>query len=258
MTKRAARVIVKALGEITMLKAERQQAIQQQLHRERIVRVAQLSSTLQVDPVTIRRDLAELEAQGVLRRVHGGGVLRESGLTAAPEAGGRSAQIAAGFIPQHSVIFLGPGTLTVEMIPFLHQHEHLTIITNALDIAWYSAQHRRHTLHLLGGQVYPDGAAYGDTDALQRMQVDWVILQAQGLDAARGLTHGDRTYAELARQLFRLTAQVMILAEPQVLEHTEALFIAPASDIDILVTGRAASNALLWDLSELGVRIMLA
>ncbi len=243
-----------------MLKIERHQFITQQLANVGVARVTELAEVLNVNPGTIRRDLIELEDQGIARRVHGGAMPRGSALRPGPasDLAGRIGQAAAGFIPDRSVVFLGPGTLTSEVVPFLHRHEHLTVITNALNIAWSTAQQKRHTLHILGGQVHADGGIYGDAETLRHVRVEWVVLEARGLDAARGLTHDERDPADMARGLFNLTAQVMVLAAPQALEHAGALFIAPASALDILVTGREADNPPLWDLSELGVRIVLA
>jgi DeoR/GlpR family transcriptional regulator of sugar metabolism len=171
---------------------------------------------------------------------------------------GRIAQAAARFIPDKSVVFLGPGALTTEVIPFLTTQEQLSIITNALNIGWNVAQRQKHTLHMLGGQVDQDYGIYGNLEAMHNIRIDWIILEASSIDAERGITHHERDYANLGRALFALSAQVIILVAPENLGNTGALFIAPASDVDILITGREAPNPPLWDLSELGVRIVLA
>ncbi|HNT74949.1 MAG TPA: DeoR/GlpR family DNA-binding transcription regulator [Anaerolineae bacterium] len=243
-----------------MLKLERQNLILQHLKTAGALHVSDLAAQLRVDPVTIRRDLAEMEKKGLLHRVHGGAVLRNIPSPTLPGIGlkGRIAETAARFIPDHSVVFLSPGVFTPELVPFLHKHEQLTIITSALDVGWYVAQQQRHTLHLLGGQVKADFGAYGDPAALHQIQADWIVLEVAGLDVERGITHDHRDYAEMARVLFNLGAQMIALAAPEVLGRAGAVFIAPASEVDILITGREAPNPTLWDLSELGVRIVLA
>jgi DeoR/GlpR family transcriptional regulator of sugar metabolism len=243
-----------------MLKRERQQFIERQLHKNGIVRVAELASELNVDVVTIRRDLTQLEQQGKLHRVHGGAVIQEQ--TVAVNQSGNAelniAEAAAKFIPNGSVVFLGPGTLTTAIVPYLQQHNHLTIITNSLNAAWSLSRPLRHTVHVLGGQVNMDMGIFGDIDDLLSMRVDWVVLEAEGLDAEKGLTVGHRGYAELARELMKLSAQTLIVIPPNRIGRAGALFIAPASEVDIVITGREAPNPPLWDLSELGLRIVLA
>ena len=247
-----------------MLKRERHQVILHQLQAEGVVRVSELAGELEVDPVTIRRDLGQLEQEGSLQRVHGGAVFRETLPAAQPLPGmapsgvtRRIAEAAAKFIPDESVLFLGPGTLTAAVVPFLHLYHHLTVITNALNAAWNLSRQRQHTLHITGGQVGDDHGIYGDPDALRRIRAERVILEAGGLDAERGLTHDDRETASMLRTLFSLSAQTIVLIPPERLGKAGALVVAPASEVDVLITGREADNAPLWDLSEFGIRVVL-
>ncbi len=243
-----------------MLKIERQAQILQHLKTEGALHVSTLASQLAVDPVTIRRDLVEMEKNGQLHRVHGGAVLRVESSPTPQSVGlkGRIAEAAARFIPDRSVVFIGPGLFVAEIVPFLHKHEQLTVITSALNVGWYVAQQKRHTLHILGGQVEEDLGVYGELETLHKVRTDRIILEVSGLDAERGVTHDRRDYAEMARALFNLGAQLIVLVAPENLGRAGALFIAPASEVDVLVTGREAPNPTLWDLSELGVRIVLA
>ena len=61
------------------LAAERRAHLLDALERHGVVRVADLVAELAVTPVTVRRDIAALEAEGLLRRVHGGAVAVEDG-----------------------------------------------------------------------------------------------------------------------------------------------------------------------------------
>ncbi|MDR2723505.1 MAG: substrate-binding domain-containing protein [Cellulomonadaceae bacterium] len=58
------------------LAAERHAHLLAALARDGAVRVADISATLGVTPVTVRRDISELDRLGLLRRVHGGAVTR--------------------------------------------------------------------------------------------------------------------------------------------------------------------------------------
>ena len=58
-----------------MLTVERQGELLEILKREKSATVAGLSKKLFASEATVRRDLAALEAQGYLKRVHGGAVI---------------------------------------------------------------------------------------------------------------------------------------------------------------------------------------
>ena len=57
-----------------MLKEERQQQILNRLYADGNIHVNDLAAAFQASKDTIRRDLTELEEQGILRRVYGGAV----------------------------------------------------------------------------------------------------------------------------------------------------------------------------------------
>ncbi len=242
-----------------MLSAERRSLILEELAQSGAVQVSTLADRFEVDPATIRRDLNRLEGEGYLHRVHGGAVLRDAAPVTSTATGleRRIAETAARFIPNDSVLFLGPGVLTREVVPFLAEKEQLTIVTNALDVAWNSVHSGSHTLHLLGGQVGEDYGIYGSLEPFSHLRADHVVLEAGGLDAGRGLTHDQVYYADIARTLFNLGAQIIVLLPPERVGRVAAVFISPAEEVDVLVTGREATNAPLWDLSELGIRIVL-
>ncbi|MEV8377035.1 substrate-binding domain-containing protein [Kribbella sp. NPDC056861] len=66
-----------------MLAPERHELILRSLRRHGRLRVAELAAELGVSAITVRRDLAELDTAGLLRRVHGGAI----GTTPAPVRG---------------------------------------------------------------------------------------------------------------------------------------------------------------------------
>lgn len=69
------------------LPAARRARLLEALHRDGVLRISDLTDTLGAAAVTIRRDIAQLAAEGLVRRVHGGAVLLAPGDGAAPEDG---------------------------------------------------------------------------------------------------------------------------------------------------------------------------
>ena len=126
-----------------MRQAERLEAILEWLSGNGSVNVTGISDELGVSAATVRRDLNLLERQRLLARTHGGAVAqgilyelplryksgrhREEKFLIAREAATR---VAAG----HAIGLTG-GTTTTEVARALVDHERLTLVTNALNIA---------------------------------------------------------------------------------------------------------------------------
>jgi len=142
-----------------MRQAERLETILEWLSGNGSVNVADISDELGVSAATVRRDLDFLERQRLLARTHGGavaqGVLyelplrykggrhKEEKLRIAREAATR---VAAG----HAVGLTG-GTTTTEVARALVDHQRLTLVTNALNIASEMAVRPNLKLVVTGG-----------------------------------------------------------------------------------------------------------
>jgi len=247
------------------LTAERRAAIAKMVARNGAVRVAELAARFGVNAATIRRDLQALDEQGVVRRVHGGAVAVERAAPetcvppGSPEA--RIGQAVAGMIADGETVFLGPGRLPLEVARCLKAHSRLTIVTNGLEVAHWVATNTSHILIVTGGQV--EGRDLGLVGQLARaalasLRADHVILELDGVSAVDGLTDDSLPQAEIAQMLLDTGSQVIVLVPAERVGRVAAAYIAPASDADVIVTAREVPSSFLWDLSEAGVRIVLA
>lgn len=230
------------------------------------VRVADLVTRFGVHAATIRRDLKALEEQGRARRVHGGAVAIEqataesTGLSPRTQEA-RIGQAVAGMVADGETIFLGPGRLSLEVARRLATRSRLTLITNGLEVAHWVATHTSHTLIVTGGQVEGrdmELAGQLARTTLANLRADHVILELGGISAVGGLTDDSLSQAEIARTLLEIGSLVIVVAPAERIGRVAAAYIAPVSEADVVVTAREAPSPFLWDLSESGVRIVLA
>jgi len=248
------------------LTAERRAAIARMVAQGGAARVAELVAQFGVHAATIRRDLKALEEQGRVRRVHGGAVavkeVTPEGVGVSPgtqEA--RIGQAVAAMITGGETVFLGPGRLTLAVVRCLVARSRLTIVTNGLEVAHWVAANTPHTLIVTGGQA--EGRDRGLVGQLTRtalgsLRADYVILELGGISAVGGLTDDSLPQAEIARMLLETGSQVIVLVPVERVGRVAAAYIAPVSDTDVVVTAREAPSPFLWDLSESGVRVVLA
>jgi len=254
---------------------ERRDAIAGLVVQEGAARVSELAERFDVSPATVRRDLETLEDRGTLRRVHGGAVAverdREVGQTSpAPSSQGSSSRSAQAvrmgeavvdMIAGGETIFLGPGALCLEVARSLQGHGRVTVVTNGLEIAHWLATHTEHRLIITGGQVEDrDLALVGRLvrDALSSLRADRVILELGGVSAVEGLTQDSLPQAEIARVLLETGSKIVVVVPPERVGRVAAAPVGPITSADAVVTSREAPSAYLWDLSEVGVEIVLA
>jgi DeoR/GlpR family transcriptional regulator of sugar metabolism len=251
---------------LPVLTAERRATIVEMVVQKGAVRVSELATRFDVDVSTIRRDLQALENQERLQRVHGGALPikkapseRAGGAAVTQEACiGRAA---AKMVGDGETIFLGPGQLPLEVARCLSEPLKLTIITNGLDAAHWITANTAHTVIVTGGQVEAgDRGLVGQLTrtALSTLRADRVILELDGISAVGGLTNDDLAQAEIAQVLFEIGSEVIVLVPAERVGRVAAAYIAAVSEADVVVTGREAPSPFLWDLSETGVRVVLA
>ena len=231
-----------------------------------VARVADLAAQFRVNVATIRRDLQDLEQRGEVHRVRGGAVAVEREPPApvescTPSKGARIGQAVADTIAEGATVFLGPGELPLAVARALRERSSTTIVTSSLDVAYWVARNTTLALIITGGQVERrDLGMVGQLarEALASLRADHVILELGGVSPVEGLTDDSLSQAEMAQMLLETGARATILVLDERVGRVAAAYIAPASEADVIVTSREVPSSLLWDLSELGVEIVLA
>lgn len=146
-----------------MLKADRFQSIMSLLEVNGTVRVSDIMEKLSVSDMTVRRDLDELEKQGLLERVHGGAKLKdfyrhvelshtEKQIMLQAEKQ-RIVEKANELINDGDTLFLGPGT-TMELLAKIIRAKSLRIVTNCLPVFQELNKYKDdRKIYLLGGEM---------------------------------------------------------------------------------------------------------
>jgi DeoR family transcriptional regulator of aga operon len=243
---------------------ERRTAIEEIVSRAGFAQVADLAQHFGRDTSTIRRDLDALEGQGRVRRIHGGAVPADDARTPEQTVAAQEARIAAAVadsVADGETVCLGPGRLPLATAKALASKAGLTVITNGLEIAHWLAAHTDHNVIVTGGQLErADLGLAGQMvrSALAGLRAERVILEAGGVSAVGGVTDDSLSQAEIARMLLGTGSEIIVAVPPNRVGRVAAVHVADVSDVDVVVTAREAPSPHLWDLSELGVRIVLA
>ncbi len=148
-------------NEGRLLPHERHFRILEQARSHSRVEVSVLAADLEVTTETIRRDLALLERQGQLRRVHGGAVhvqrlgMNDRDGTQTPAGGGEGPHRTGRSRPatDGGSILIDSGTTCLELVRNLPADLAISVVTNSLQASALLAELPQVELLFLGGRI---------------------------------------------------------------------------------------------------------
>lgn len=227
-----------------MLTAQRKALIQTELDKTGKVVSGELAQRFGLSEDTIRRDLRQMAADGLCRRVYGGAV--------APFAGSldrrhdhlraekaRLARAAVTVISPNQTLFIDAGSTNSAISRALPADMGLTVITNAPDIAAILAPRRDINLVVLGGSYDPDiGACLGPQTlaGLIGVRGDWLFLGSCGLDAANGVTAFDPREAAVKQAMAVASDKVLAAVTTEKIGTSATYRVLDTAGLDVLVT----------------------
>lgn len=231
------------------------------------VMVADLAQALSTSAVTIRRDLADLEAAGVLRRVRGGAIstmLRGDELPFAMrelEATAEKARIAAeavAMIADGESVIVDSGTTGVAAAHELSARR-VTVMPLGVHAISVLAGASGVSLLLPGGTVRPgESSVVGPMveQNLAALRFDTVLLTCCGVHREHGVTAYDMQDAAVKRAAIASSARVIAMVDARKFARTAMAVVCAATQIDVLVTGTSAPADVVaaWRADGIEVR----
>lgn len=262
-----------------MLSSKRQREIIKLLQRDGHVTTHGVAEFLQVSPVTVRRDLKALEEEGVLRRSYGGAVLAnesvagvESYAAFAPErtyaekakieheAKARIGQAASEMVRDGETIMLEAGTTVAAMLPGLRTKRGLTVVTNALNVAWEMTNRSDARVVYLGGQIRPSSyAAVGPLTeaALQDISVQRLFIGADGISVDAGVTTPSHEETVLAHHMMSRASETVVLADNTKFGRVALSRIGSIGEFSAIITDARLGKEQVRACERAGARLIL-
>lgn len=239
------------------------------------VTVADLATRFDVSPDTIRRDLDQLDADGILIRTHGGAV----SLSAVPRADtgvdvrmrlqtsakDRIGALAASLVTDGTVLMINAGTTSLSMARHLKDQRELTIATNNLRIPAEISPKVCRDLYLFGGSVRLGAQAVvgplsfradGNTGDID-IKCDLAVIGVGAISAA-GYTTSHLAEAVMMGQMMKRATRVIVLADSSKFGRQLFAQISPLDAGDVLVTDQQPPQDLQTALDESGVQVIVA
>lgn len=179
-----------------MLKKERLQWILEKVNAKGVITVNDVIKELGVSDMTVRRDLDELDKDGLLIRIHGGAQSIDSPKIRSKHEKSNTeklsqqvpekreiASLASKTIQDGETIFIGPGT-TLEYFAKELRYKSLRIVTNSLPVFNILKDCTNIDLLLIGGEYRPITGAFVGTLAssnIKSLKFSKAFISANGI-----------------------------------------------------------------------------
>lgn len=228
-----------------MLSSQRKQQILAILAAEKQVMSSELSQRFNVSEDSVRRDLRELAAEGLLQRVHGGALpvsaavapfeTRKNVQTSSKRL---IAQKAVGLIQPGQVVIIDGGTTTEAMVRQLPQDLAFTAVTHSPSIAMALVDYPQVEVIMIGGLLYRHSVVAVGASVLEsvaRINADLFFMGVTGVHKSAGLTTGNYEEAGVKRALAARASETVVMVSQEKMNSASAFAIGDLTLASTLV-----------------------
>src|SRR3954453_6299733 len=257
---------------VPLIPEQRQQRLLQLLRAQGVVSIRTLTEELGVSHMTVRRDIAALEADGQVVSVQGGVRLAgSSGIRPPSSRDARQvlelprkqaiAEQAAGLVDDGMTVFLDAGTTCQADVPFLVGRRELTVVTNDFHVVTALFQQPEiETIHTGGLVDVESGSSTGRLAAatLSGIALDLALLSTGAWSVARGVTAAAQDQVTLKLAAIAAAPTCAVVADSTKFGASSRYRVAELERFDVVVTDEDLPEDGRRAVAELGVDVRLA
>jgi DeoR/GlpR family transcriptional regulator of sugar metabolism len=252
-----------------LLAVDRHHRILERVAVEQSIDYLSLANEFDVSPMTIRRDVKQLVAEGFLRTVRGGAtahltrsfdlLLGKRSLTHATDKrliGRRAVEL----IEPDETIFLGIGSTVAQFAQFLPADLGVTVVTPSLAHASLLASRDIRVVStggLVAGEELSQTGALAER-GIDRFHASSAVLGAAGISQRAGVTDLEPAQADLNRRMTERSERTIILADASKAGVAAPCVVCPLDRVTYLVTDSAGASAMAQECSLSRVQLVIA
>ncbi len=230
-----------------MLKKERQDNILEVLKKRKYCTVSYLSKQLFVAPITVRRDLTEMESAGLIIRCYGGATVPEYENREVPfdirnknnfSEKEKLAKRASELIRDGDILFLDASSTVNHITEYLSSKQNLTVITNSMLIA-EKLKEKDIRCYLTGGMTVENSYALVGSIAEQTLSglcANICFFSAQGIDEQGVISDQSEAEASLRRLMIKNSQKQIFLFDSSKYKKRFTFKICSVEDISDIIT----------------------
>jgi len=257
------------MSNAELLLHERQSVIRARLALQGRVIAADLALEFSTSEDTIRRDLREMAAAGLCKRVYGGALPAETSdsgtllrrLSDRPERKSALAQAAIALFKPDMTVFIDAGSTNLAIAQAIPATLSLVVITNAPLVAAVLLDKPGIDIVVIGGRLdQKSGSVLGSkaTQEVAGFHPDLCVLGSCGLDLANGISASFFEEAEFKRHISLRSRSVVAAVTNDKLGVAAPFAVLPLNACLHVVVEHDADAALLEAIAACGSDIVRA
>jgi DeoR/GlpR family transcriptional regulator of sugar metabolism len=247
---------------------ERRRQLAEALAGRGFAELSVLAAELDVSESTVRRDLAQLEEEGTVRRTHGGAVFVSDRFSALNYAAREAIElpekqaigkVVADLIHDGQAVLIDGGTTTFQVARRLMART-LQVVTNSLPIVNALSSAANVELIFLGGYIYPrTGVALGPltSQALGSLHVRQAIISVAGI-TQEGFYNANMLLVEAEQRMMNSAAEVIVAADHTKFGRTGLGYLTGWDRVDRVVSDEGLDPHWQQVVRDSGAELILA
>jgi DeoR/GlpR family transcriptional regulator of sugar metabolism len=226
--------------------------------------VNQLADKLKVSGVTIRHDLDFLESEGLLKRVHGGAILRDAddleirlGLNF--DIKQKIARKAAGQVLAGETVLIESGSINALLARELVRKEDIILITSNVYIARQFRNNKTARIILLGGMYQPVSESMVGKLAksgIEQLHFSKAFIGIDGFTPETGFTSRDILRSEISASIVDKCPNNYIVTDSSKFGKLELTTICLTSQVQHVITDPELPDYYSDYLKDHGVNVI--
>ncbi|MFQ6793551.1 MAG: DeoR/GlpR family DNA-binding transcription regulator [Thomasclavelia sp.] len=230
------------------------------------IEVTRLSKLLNVSQVTIRKDLDQLEATGILIREHGYAKLNESDdinnrLAYRYDIKQKIANKAADMVKNGETIMIESGSCCALLALEIAKNKHdVTIITNSAFIADYIRKMGQVKIILLGGEYQNESQVMVGPitkKCVETFFVDKLFIGTDGFSEKSGFTGNDFMRGETVKDMVKQANKVIVVTDSDKFERVGLVKLIETNEVSYVITDNKIPKASETYLIKQGVEVKI-
>ena len=250
-----------------MKKSERKDKLVSLLRETTAMSISELSNRLNASMMTIRRDLDDLETQGVLKKIHGGAILLQKApddsnlsqpsfqrrLDEFSEYKSKIGREAVKHIKNGDMVFFDAGTTTLAMVPHIPDALEFTAITTGLITAVSLCNLKNISVITIGGNAHRSSYSsinHMAIESIKKLNATTAFISTKSLVCPYGTFEATLPLLEVKQAIVKVSDRVILLADHSKIGAKSLCESVGIGDIDLVITDELAPLEAVKELRK--------